>query len=360
MTASEPVTETSFLTTPDDVRSVINTLTDPIFLVDSARRIQLFNSAAEEQFGSRLLNLDFVHALRSPEALDCVDRVLSGAKSAEASIQLTLPVRMRLKISAVRPENTDKHGYSAVVTVTDISHIYEAEQMRSDFVANVSHELRSPLTTLTGIIETLKDSAKNDETARHNFLQIMGREAGRMNRLIEDLLSLSKVEAEAHVRPHELVDVSALLEQSVATFKSRAETDSPEIVIKPEGQIAPVPGDEDELTQVFHNLIENGVKYGSSGGKVEIKISSVDHAPGFRGPVVTISVRDHGPGIAAHHIPRLTERFYRIDEGRSREQGGTGLGLAIVKHIVNRHLGRLHIESGIGTGTTFTVQLPAD
>ncbi len=345
--------------THQTVRSILNTLSHPVILVDAGRRIRLLNAAAIEQFGDELEGQDFVHALRDPEALDCVERVLSGSQSAEAIIQSMLPVRTTLKISAVRPEGAEELDCRAVVTVTDISHIFEAEQMRSDFVANVSHELRSPLTSLTGIIETLKGAAKDDESARQKFLEIMGREAGRMNRLIGDLLSLSKVEVNAHVRPAGLVDLPKLMEQTVATFTSRSKSNPPDIRFETLGSLDLVPGDADELTQVFHNLIENAVKYGVDGAPVRIRLSVLEQAPGFRGKAVSISVRDQGGGIAPHHIPRLTERFYRIDEGRSRKQGGTGLGLAIVKHIVNRHLGRLHIESEVGVGTTFTVHLPA-
>jgi len=344
--------------TQKNLRSILNTLLHPVMLVDDRRRITLLNTAAVEQFGHRLEGQDFVHVIRDSEALDCVERVLSGRASAEVVIQSTLPVRKTLKISAVRPERVEDLNFHAVVTVIDISHVFEAEQMRSDFVANVSHELRSPLTSLTGIIETLKESAKNDEAARQKFLEIMGREASRMNRLIGDLLSLSKVEVKAHVRPAGLVDLSKLMEQVVTTFMSSSKSNPPDIQIETSGLLAPVPGDGDELTQVFHNLIENALKYGADGAPVTIRIGVPDHAPGFRGKVVSVSVSDQGGGIAPHHIPRLTERFYRIDEGRSREQGGTGLGLAIVKHIVNRHLGRLHIESQIGVGSTFTVHLP--
>lgn len=342
----------------DSIRALLNALPYPVMLVDKRRRVSVLNTAAQDEFGPGLEGQDFVLTLRSPEALACVDRVLSGAPSAETTIHLDLPVRKTLKISVVRPKNAESLDFQAVVNVSDISHILNAEQMRSDFVANVSHELRSPLTALTGIIETLKDAAKDDPAARQKFLDIMTREAGRMNRLIGDLLSLSKVEVNAHVRPVGRVDLPKLMEQSVATFASRQEQGGPDIQFETLGSVPPVPGDGDELTQVFHNLIENAVKYAGDSAPVAIRLTTLDQAPGFRGKVVALTVRDHGVGIAPHHIPRLTERFYRVDEGRSREQGGTGLGLAIVKHIVNRHLGRLHIKSEVGVGTTFTVHLP--
>jgi len=345
--------------TDQNLRAVLNTLSHPVMVVDDRRRLSLLNEAAVEQFGHDLEGQDFVRVIRDPEALDCVERVLSGRRSAEAIIQSTVPVRKTLKISAVRPAGIEDGDLHIVVTVIDISHVFEAEQMRSDFVANVSHELRSPLTALTGIIETLGDSARDDAGARQRFLDIMGREASRMNRLIGDLLSLSKVEVNAHVRPAGSVDLPKLIEQVVTTFTSRSKSSPPDIQIEMSGPLSPIPGDGDELTQVFHNLIENALKYGAEGTPVLIRLGVRDEAPGFQDKAVFISVSDHGSGIASHQIPRLTERFYRIDEGRSREQGGTGLGLAIVKHIVNRHLGRLHIKSEVGVGSTFTVHLPA-
>jgi len=296
--------------------------------------------------------------MRDPQALQCVERVVNGEKEAKVVIRTSLPVRTTLKIAAVRPEGLEELEIGAVVTVTDVSHIFEAEKMRSDFVANVSHELRSPLTSLSGIIETLKEAAKDDKAARQHFLKIMEREASRMNRLIGDLLSLSKVEVNAHVRPDGLVDLPKLIEQVIATFVSRHETERPDIRFETPGPMAPIPGDEDELTQVFHNLIENAIKYGTAETPVKITLAVLPQAPGIRGGALSVAVSDQGSGIAPRHIPRLTERFYRVDEGRSRDKGGTGLGLAIVKHIVNRHLGRLHIESEVGVGSTFTVYLP--
>ncbi|MGH1419799.1 MAG: ATP-binding protein [Hyphomicrobiaceae bacterium] len=342
----------------NDLKAALNTLSDPVLLIDDRRRIKFLNSAAETRFGPNLEGNDFVHALRSPEALVCIERVLAGSASSETVIQSSLPVRTTLRMSVVRPESSLPLDYQAVVNITDISHVIEAEQMRRDFVANVSHELRSPLTSMTGIIETLKDAAQDDEAARQKFLKIMSREAGRMKRLIDDLLSLSKVEARAHLRPDGQVDVERLIEQVVATLTSRTEVNPPKIRLEVSGKIPVVPGDADELTQVFHNLIENAVKYGTENGVVRVKVSIVENAPGFREPTVSVSIRDQGAGIAPQYIPRLTERFYRIDEGRSRKKGGTGLGLAIVKHIVNHHLGRLHIQSKVGVGSEFTVHLP--
>lgn len=341
-----------------EVASVLDTLSDPVFLVDNRGRITLVNKSAHEQFGTSLAGQYFARAIREPEALACVERVLAGESEAEVIIQRILPVRAALKVRAVGLKRRPQFDARAVVTVTDVSHVYEAEQMRSDFVANVSHELRSPLTSVSGIIETLKKSAKDDGPARERFLTIMEREAARMNRLIDDLLSLSTVEVNAHVRPTTSVDVRQLIKQVVTTIESRQESEEIPIRLELPATVTTVLGDEDELTQVFHNLIENAKKYARSDSPIKITMRTVEHAPGFQGPVLSVAVRDQGSGIAPEHIPRLTERFYRVDAGRSRDQGGTGLGLAIVKHIVNRHRGRLHIESEVDIGSTFTVHLP--
>lgn len=342
----------------NDIIAILNTISDPVLLVDSGQRITLLNQAAEDQLGAGLAGQYFARALREPEALACLERVLGGVPRSEAIIHRHLPVRQSIRMRAALMSDLRRVDARVAVTLSDVSHVYEAEQMRSDFVANVSHELRSPLTSLTSIIETLKEGARDDPKARERFLAVMEREAARMNRLIDDLLSLSSVEVNAHIRPTEPVDMSKVIRQVVNTIESRGEEGKNLIQLQIPSEPAVVAGDEDELTQVFHNLIENAQKYAGTASPITIAERWLPNAPGFAGPVLSIAVRDQGPGIAPEHLPRLTERFYRVDEGRSRDQGGTGLGLAIVKHIVNRHRGRLHIESEIGIGTTFTVQLP--
>lgn len=236
----------------------------------------------------------------------------------------------------------------------------QAGQMRRDFVANVSHELRTPLTSLMGFIETLRGPARDDAGARDRFLGIMEDEAGRMNRLIGDLLSLSRVESDVRVRPRTQLDLTGVLKTTLRNLNPLAVEN--DVVLAPEIAEPPLVllGDSDQLIQVFTNLIENAIKYGGSGKTVEIAVQSHLHDPALRRPAVHVVVRDHGPGIDALHIPRLTERFYRADNHRSRALGGTGLGLAIVKHIINRHRGRLKIASELGKGARFTVILPLD
>jgi two-component system, OmpR family, phosphate regulon sensor histidine kinase PhoR len=341
-----------------DLKSILNTLPDPVLLLDGESRIVVANDSARDQFGGDWQGQYFSRAIREPSALSAVERVLSGESAAEVVVRREIPVRSNLKIRVVGLGAPTKDGTKAVVTVTDISHILEAEQMRSDFVANVSHELRSPLTSLSGIVETLKQAAKDDPAARDRFLEIMEREAARMNRLIDDLLSLSHVEVNAHIRPTKPVDLVSLLKQVVTTIDSRRDGVASAITLDLPPAAVWITGDEDELTQVFHNLVENAQKYGGKDAPITLTLQQLIQAPGFQTPVVSVAVKDQGPGIPAQHIPRLTERFYRVDAGRSRDRGGTGLGLAIVKHIVNRHRGRLLIESQPGVGSTFTVHLP--
>ena len=242
----------------------------------------------------------------------------------------------------------------------DLTRQKNLETVRRDFVANVSHELRTPLTTLSGIIETLQGPAREDEAARKRFLGIMSKEAARMNRLVDDLLSLSRVESDERMRPIEQVELNTLLQSCIITMAAPAKSEKVDItLLGDESREYFIQGDEDQLRQVFNNLLENAIKYGGANGKITVGIELVDHDATLRGPAICLCVCDTGPGIDPLHIPRLTERFYRVDSHRSRAVGGTGLGLAIVKHIVNRHRGRLAIASTLGEGTAFSVLLPA-
>jgi two-component system phosphate regulon sensor histidine kinase PhoR len=251
-------------------------------------------------------------------------------------------------------------GRGVVLSFEDMTAVEESSQIRRDFVANVSHELRTPLTALLGFVETLKGAARDDPEARNRFLGIMEKEAGRMARLVDDLLWLSRVEQEERVRPRDMVDLSAILDRVVAALTPVADKAGVRLVVERPENLPEIPGDNRQLQQIITNLIENAVKYGGNDKQVEIGLSGPAEEPSLRTSGVRISVTDHGEGIAPHHIPRLTERFYRVDNHRSREMGGTGLGLAIVKHMVNRHRGRLRIDSELGVGSRFTVILPLE
>jgi two-component system phosphate regulon sensor histidine kinase PhoR len=242
-----------------------------------------------------------------------------------------------------------------VITVHDLTPIRRVEEMRADFVANVSHELRTPLAAITGFIDTMQGPARDDPAARERFLGIMQAQAWRMARLIDDLLSLSRIELRANQRPDTPVDLIPIVRQVVDGLQTLARDRGVTVEVTAPAEPMIVRGDRDELIRLFENLIENGLKYGASGKRVDIALAPVTTGDGKR--EARVSVRDYGPGIAAEHLPRLTERFYRVDVGESRTQGGTGLGLALVKHILNRHHGRLSIDSKAGAGATFTVSL---
>ncbi|MBK4215322.1 PAS domain-containing protein [Paracoccus caeni] len=345
----------------------------PMLAVDGRARTIAANPAAEALFGPDLLDRPFVTVLRHPAVVEAVDWVLypTAHPAPAPDPELATPpegiATIRAVITADGRDVTAAitvaplpaaMGKGATIAVLDQSVAEEAEQMRRDFVANVSHELKTPLTAMIGFIETLRGPARHDEKARDRFLDIMEREAGRMNRLVSELLSLSRVQSEERRRPTASLDLALLLRGVVATMTPVAEAAG--VVIEAEGmsESLRVPGDADQLVQVFQNLFENAIKYGGSGGYLGIRLRRVEYEPLMRGPAWAVDVQDRGEGIDGMHLPRLTERFYRVDTHRSRAQGGTGLGLAIVKHIINRHRGRLRIDSQRGKGSTFTVILP--
>ena len=338
--------------------SILNAAPLPQIVIDGQERIVAANTGAQRLFGDAIVARHYITALRQPNLLDAIEQVQSGRVSGVEATYLTSEAQRETSYRAVVGRITlDGDEPALLVSFVDTTDLQEAGQMRRDFVANVSHELRTPLTALLGFIETLRGAARDDAEARGRFLEIMEREAGRMNRLVGDLLSLSRVEADERVRPQEAVDIAALARTAVATLRPvAAEIGADVHLIGAEGA-ALVRGDPDQLEQVLSNLVENAVKYG--GGEVRLTVRPDPEDTTLRGPAVVVTVEDNGDGIDPIHIPRLTERFYRVDTHRSREMGGTGLGLAIVKHIVNRHRGRLAIESEPGTGSRFTVSLPA-
>ena len=336
------------------VASILEALGHPAVIVGKDERILFANQAAKDVLGPAIEGRHHAMALRTPAVLSAIARSLSTRERSEARHVVPLGSRnqvFRVSVSAV--DGADVDGVMCILQ--DVTAAEEASQMRRDFVANVSHELKTPLTALMGFIETLRGPARNDPAAQERFLAIMDREAGRMNRLVRDLLQLSRVEAEERVRPADPVDLVALIQMTVATLRPQAQAAQIDVQFEPSGEKLIVPGNADQLTQVFHNLIENGIKYGAAQSVLRVAMTVVD-AP--TGQMVQVDVIDQGDGIPAIHLPRLTERFYRVDTHRSREQGGTGLGLAIVKHIVQRHRGRLLVESAVGEGSTFSVLLP--
>lgn len=325
----------------------------PMILVGRDTRLAQANGLATALIGDQSLGRHLALAIRQPALVEAVEAALQRRVAGQARFVQSAPTHEVAWKVTVTPVTQ-----GALCVFQDISEQEQIGQLRRDFVANVSHELRTPLTALLGFIETLQGPARDDPAARDRFLAIMAREAGRMNRLVRDLLSLSRVEAQERQRPADTVDVASLLATSVTTMRAMAEDAGVELVLTADPGPQTARADADQLTQVFTNLIENAVKYGRPGKRVTITLTRLAEAPGFSGPALRISVADEGEGIDELHLPRLTERFYRVDSHRSRAQGGTGLGLAIVKHIVNRHRGRLKIASTRGAGSTFTVLLP--
>ncbi|NDW44066.1 ATP-binding protein [Ruegeria sp. PrR005] len=332
----------------------------PALLVDQSERILAANTEARTLFGSQITGRHFATILRQPQVIEAIEKSLrdkAGARSKylgnDGAQDTSFDVTCRYVHGVGAVE-----GGAVLVSFIDVTPVEQASQMRRDFVANVSHELRTPLTAIMGFIETLRGPARDDAAARARFLEIMEQEASRMNRLVGDLLSLNRVETDERVRPRDQVDLTAQIASTLNSLRPLAEEAGVELISDGPEHLVNVTGDTDQIRQVLTNLIENAIKYGSSGGEVRVSLTEVERDPAVRGPAVRLLVMDKGAGIDPIHLPRLTERFYRVDSHRSRQKGGTGLGLAIVKHIINRHRGRLRVESALGAGTTFTVILP--
>ena len=330
----------------------------PSVLVDQTERFIGANRLGHELLGDQIMGRHFATILRQPSVAGAIEKCLEDRGnratrylSNDGAQDTTYEVSLRYiaGIGAVE-------GGAVLISFTDVTEREQANQMRRDFVANVSHELRTPLTALMGFIETLRGAARDDADARDRFLSIMEGEASRMNRLVGDLLSLNRVESKERIRPKEELDLVAHLASTLKTMQPLADADNVSLKFTPPSEPVMIIGDPDQLLQVFMNLIQNAIKYG--GDQVEMTVELLERDPSLRTAAVRVKVMDNGAGIDPIHLPRLTERFYRADNHRSREQGGTGLGLAIVKHIVNRHRGRLRVSSDLGVGTCFAVTLP--
>ncbi|WP_298863532.1 ATP-binding protein [uncultured Sulfitobacter sp.] len=339
------------------LHELVTALPMPALAIAQTEEIVALNPAAEKLLGMDAVGRHFITALRQPSVAEAVEACLSGAKQSPAEYLTRESGSDRTYSVAV--SRMGKTG-AVLVLFQDVTHVSAASQMRRDFVANVSHELRTPLTALMGFIETLRGPARDDAKARARFLETMTTETERMNRLVGDLLSLSRVEADERVRPKTKVDAVAVLTAAVRTLEPIAAEGGVEFVLDVPSNGLTLCGDMDQLTQVFTNIMENAVKYGGAGKHVYVIAREEAQAPLLRGRGLVITVRDKGAGIAARHLPRLTERFYRADNHRNRALGGTGLGLAIVKHILNRHGGRIKISSKLGQGTEVIVVLPIE
>jgi two-component system, OmpR family, phosphate regulon sensor histidine kinase PhoR len=340
-------------------RAVFASLPQPLLLLDERGRVVASNPAAQSLFGGDFVDRNLAAAIRNPAVLAAAAAVLAGEGGRAVEFTSAVPQErhLRARIEPLSPRAAD--GTAAILTINDLTGAKRTEQMRSDFVANASHELRTPLATLLGFIETLRGPARDDPEAQGRFLAIMLDQTTRMTRLVDDLLSLSRIEMNEHQPPTGRVDLALLLGSIADTLALRAKARDMRIVLDFPDELPPVVGDPEELAQLFQNLIDNAVKYGRSGTPITVTAEAVDRSSAGIASAVAVAVKDEGEGIAQEHIPRLTERFYRIDAARSRAVGGTGLGLAIVKHIIGRHRGLLDIESELGRGSCFTVSLPA-
>ena len=341
------------------MRYILDGLTMPVFVVGPDEKLRFINKSAQQRYKTAKERKAFAKIIDDEECLKAMRKILKGRPNATAMVTLqeVVPTSFRVSLSRLDTDKADG-APSCVLCFEDISHIQEAEQMRHDFVANVSHELRSPLTALSGFIETLQGPASDDAAARTRFLEMMAKESNRMARLIADLLSLSKFQASERIAPDQPTDLFNVLNRVFSSLSGLAERSEIKLILKVDSDIPKVVGDSDELTQVFQNLVENAIKYSPAGAEVRAEFCNTKKSKKKTAKHLCICVIDQGEGIDPKHIPRLTERFYRVDKGRSRAKGGTGLGLAIVKHILIRHRGWLTIESTPGQGSQFSVYLP--
>jgi two-component system, OmpR family, phosphate regulon sensor histidine kinase PhoR len=368
---------------------IFDAIPDPMLLLDGERRITQANATAIALFGHPTIGRDITVAVRNPAVLQAIDGALTAGEPRRIEFSMPGPVpqifearvtpfghRMRHVVDAeiadrkasgdnIMDQQFDPFG-SVMLTLHDMTAVRRSEQMRADFVANASHELRTPLASLLGFIETLRGPAQDDTEARGRFLGIMADQAARMAKLVEELLSLSRIETDEHRPPTERVQLNDVLQRVIVGLELRAGERGMRIERAGETSLPLIAGDGDQLAQVFQNLIDNAITYASPD--TAITVTTALHQPdsalarqmgSTTAPLIEVSIRDRGPGISREHLPRLTERFYRVDPARSRAAGGTGLGLAIVKHIINRHRGRMNVDSEVGEGSTFSVYLPA-
>jgi two-component system phosphate regulon sensor histidine kinase PhoR len=342
------------------IETVITGIPDPVVALDKEGRVLALNAPAAGMAPALRRGDPASIALRIPELVQAIRS--ANATGLPQRIEFSERVPVDRWFEAIVAPVGGVSGAQArarellLVTFRDLTPLRQVEEMRADFVANASHELRTPLAALSGFIDTLQGPARDDPAAQKRFLPIMQAQATRMARLIDDLLSLSRIELNAHRRPDTRLDAVPLVRQVVDGLQTLARDRDVTITVNAPAQPQFVLGDRDELIRVFENLIENALKYGAAGKRVEISVAPAESQEGER--ELRVAVRDYGPGIAPEHLPRLTERFYRVDIAESREQGGTGLGLALVKHILNRHQGRLSIASTRGAGATFTAHIP--
>jgi two-component system phosphate regulon sensor histidine kinase PhoR len=335
-----------------DTELLFNILPDSVLVLDPQRNVIQYNQTAANFFGRQSIEGDLITYLRNPALIKAVDEAITG-KIPRKSVEFEMvgDVSQHIAANIVAFDNKGAENLRVILTLHDLTAIKKTEQMRVDFIANASHELRTPLAILIGSIETLIGPAANDPKAQKRFLEIMQTQSTRMAQLIDDLLSLSHIEMNEHSRPSDLVNLSDVVLSVEKLLAIKAADLNKKLVVELPDTPAVAAGDKDQLSQIFTNLVDNALKYSRYESTVTIRIITDDKQ-------ARVCIIDQGEGIAPEHLPRLTERFYRVDSDRSREMGGTGLGLAIVKHIVSRHRGQLQIDSVVGKGSVFTIKLP--
>lgn len=342
---------------------LVDTLPDILIMINDNKQVVRTNRAARAIFGQNLAQKPLRDIIENDYLIDAVNSVIHDLKGREVEFRIEDPVLRDFLAIIERFPVPSAGGISTVITMNDITELKSVEQMRADFVANASHEIRTPLASIKGFIETLIGPAKDDAVAREEFLPIMLEQADRMQQLINDLLSLSKIEMNANAVPTDPVDMGKVIRKSVDYFQRAATAKEMRILLDLHDNLPAVKGDGNELAQVLHNLVGNAIKYGSASSDVTVRARVTSDLPldtkmRNHTRVVMVSVRDQGEGIPKQHLPRLMERFYRVDSARTREVGGTGLGLAIVKGIITRHRGAITVDSIVGEGSTFSVYLP--
>ncbi|WP_299344899.1 ATP-binding protein [uncultured Maritalea sp.] len=360
MRADLPSKDKSTVWPDTSLKRFAQALPDPCLIVDRRAILRYRNSAAASEFPASSVGDPLAFSLRNPILLNTIDQAIKTDSRVTGEFHETVPSAnwYQVSVTPLEPKNAKvgptKRSELLVVTIVSQTAQRKHDQMRADFVANASHELRTPLTSLIGFLDTLRGPAANDAAAREKFMAIMHAQAERMSRLIDDLLSLSRIELRQHMRPTTKADMGAIAKEAIEHLQPQAGEENVEINFINELDDATITGDRNELMQVMTNLIENAIKYGAAGKKVDVQLRSCSQHANHK---VVVEVIDYGQGIPAEHVPRLTERFYRVDAESSRRKKGTGLGLAIVKHIITRHRGDLHIFSEVGKGTKVSLHL---
>ncbi|MGD9649531.1 MAG: ATP-binding protein [Dongiaceae bacterium] len=346
----------------DPALNLLKALPDPLVTLDAGLKIRFANPAAENLLGKAESGTPLTALLRQPEIAQAAQRCLKTRNPESVEIILFAPVERVFNVTflSLPPEFGKQAGL--MVVLRELTEIRRSEKMRGDFVANVSHELRTPLSAISGFLEVLSGPAKDDAKTRDKFFPIMIQQAKLMATLVEDLLALSRIEVREHAQPDETVEVEELLQEVAHALSLEIKKKNMRLIVKCDENLPPLRGDREEVERVLHNLISNAWRYGNPGTDITVTAQkAATLPPHIRAPrqgMIEIKVEDRGIGIEARHIPRLTERFYRVDKARSREAGGTGLGLAIVKHIMSRHRGALVIESTPGVGSVFSLYFP--